>query len=550
MPRLRRTLALAGSLALLAAALSGCVAIKSQSAVQRLPGFVTLQVEVCVSDHDRSTYTTCQPGVNTAESDNGQEGDVAGGGRGQLLAGFRVPAGTVAPANFVTTDGSLSFARNASYTNALNGAFPPPAGFRWEGYLSTDAPFNPANVNDRSTLLAPEFALPSGANGAPFAGPFQWRAVIGMRQTGQNAANPSDPVVCNVLGGTVCFDSPSAGVATPLTKAVSDIGVLAGNTVTAGQGETATVTFPIQNRDAGGLGNRSVALSATTGVPGAVAAPAAGTLSVAANATPTTTVKVTVPPATPAGTYNVVLTATANSGGGTPLTRTGTGKITVVDKLAPSVRLTTPADAATFTAGAVVAADYACTDETNGSGIARCTGPAAPGAPIDTSSVGDKTFTVEAADTAGNVSKVSHTYTVVAAPVPAPRPTVVTPPPGRINVTIAFDFPSAGKSTTFSLLQVKGSPSGATVDVTCKGKSCPKRKAKTTRLTKPNAPSTLSLKPWLNKSLRAGTVLKVTATKPGSFGMVKTFKVRANQRPQITTTCLQPNSKSRAACAS
>jgi hypothetical protein len=289
--------------------------------------------------------------------------------------------------------------------------------------------------------------------------------------------------------------------------------------VTAGQGETATVTFRIQNRDAGSLGNRTVAVSATTTVPGATASTAVGTLAVPADATPTTTVKVAVPPATATGTYNVVLTATTNSGGGTPLTRTGTGKITVVDKLAPSIRLTTPADGATFTAGAVVAADYACTDENNGSGIARCTGPAAAGAPIDTSAVGDKSFSVDAVDAAGNSRTVSHTYQVIAAPAPAPRPVVVSPPPSRINVTIAFDFPSAGRSTTFSLLQVKGAPSGATVDVTCRGKGCPKRKGKATRLTKPNAP------------------------------MVKTLKVRTNQRPLITTTCLQPNSKSRATCS-
>ena len=47
-----------------------------------------------------------------------------------------------------------------------------------------------------------------------------------MRQTGPNAANPNDPVVCNALAGTVCLDSPNAGVATQLVKAVSDVGVL------------------------------------------------------------------------------------------------------------------------------------------------------------------------------------------------------------------------------------------------------------------------------------------------------------------------------------
>ena len=546
MPRLRR-LSLLFVFAGLAAVLSGCVAIKSQSAAQRLPGFVTLQVDVCVSDHDRSTYTTCQPGVNTAENDNGQDGDVAGGGRGQLLAGFRVPVGTVAPANFVTADGSVSFARSASYTNALNVAFPPAAGFRWDGYLSTDAPFDPANAGDRSTLLAPEFALPPGVNGAPFAGPFQWRAVIGMRQTGPGAANPSDAVVCNVLAGTVCFDSPSSGVATALVKAVSDIGVLSGSAVSAGQGETATLSFPIQNRDAGALGNRTVGLSATTTVPGAVATPSVSSLSVGANATSPAAVRVLVPPATPAGTYNVVLTATSNAGGGTPLVRSGIVKLTVVDKLAPIVRLTTPAEGATFTLGQTVAADYECADETNGSGLTRCTGPVAAGAAIDTASIGDKTFSVDAVDGAGNATTVSHAYRVVAPPVAAPRPAA---PPGRINVTIAFDGTRGAKSSTFTLLQVKGAPSGATVDAVCRGKGCPKTKGKAARLTKRNAPSTLSLKPWLKKPLRAGTVLRVTVTRPGSFGMVKTFKVRANQRPAITTSCLQPNSKtSRASCS-
>src|SRR4051812_8998927 len=105
MPRLRR-LSAVFVFAGLAAVLSGCVSIKSQGATQRLPGFVSLRVEVCVSDRNASTSTTCIPGTNTAESDNGQDGDAAGGGRGQLLAGFRIPTAAVAPGNFVTTDGS------------------------------------------------------------------------------------------------------------------------------------------------------------------------------------------------------------------------------------------------------------------------------------------------------------------------------------------------------------------------------------------------------------------------------------------------------------
>ena len=44
---------------------------------------------------------------------------------------------------------------------------------------------------------------------------------------------------------------------------------------------------------------------------------------------------------------------------------------------------------------------------------------AADGTPIDTATVGEKTFTVTAVDNAGNVSSVSHSYTVVSTAGPA-----------------------------------------------------------------------------------------------------------------------------------
>ena len=66
--------------------------------------------------------------------------------------------------------------------------------------------------------------------------------------------------------------------------------------------------------------------------------------------------------------------------------------------------------------------------------------------------------------------------------------------------------------------------------------------------TKRNASGTVNLTAFRNKSLRAGTVLTVTVTKPGSFGMVKKVTMRKNKRPAITTTCLQPNSKASAPC--
>src|SRR5215218_3137389 len=102
MPR-PRSLVLIAVFGVLAVLSSGCVAIKQQVAIQtRLPGFVTLVVDVCVSDRDKDTYGSCNPTVRggfegTAEVDNGVDGDEQGAGRGQLVIGYRVPDGSVGP---------------------------------------------------------------------------------------------------------------------------------------------------------------------------------------------------------------------------------------------------------------------------------------------------------------------------------------------------------------------------------------------------------------------------------------------------------------------
>ena len=57
-----------------------------------------------------------------------------------------------------------------------------------------------------------------------------------------------------------------------------------------------------------------------------------------------------------------------------------------------------------------VASSYSCTD--GGSGVATCNGPAASGSQVDTASVGNKTFTVTAADMAGNSGSQAATYSV------------------------------------------------------------------------------------------------------------------------------------------
>jgi hypothetical protein len=85
----------------------------------------------------------------------------------------------------------------------------------------------------------------------------------------------------------------------------------------------------------------------------------------------------------------------------------------VVDKTAPVISVATPEAGAVYGLGDAVTAEYECSDEPGGSGLAACTGTVADGAAVDTSSVGEKTFVVEAVDNAGNKASKSVSYTVV-----------------------------------------------------------------------------------------------------------------------------------------
>ena len=82
-----------------------------------------------------------------------------------------------------------------------------------------------------------------------------------------------------------------------------------------------------------------------------------------------------------------------------------------LDKTEPEINIVTPADGADYNLGEALAAGYACTD--GGSGPASCAGPVPDGGDVGTGAVGQKTFTVEARDAAGNVASKSHDYRVV-----------------------------------------------------------------------------------------------------------------------------------------
>jgi hypothetical protein len=511
----------------LVGALSGCISIKSQSSSQRAPGVITLDVLICASDSDRDVYPDCDPegpDKNTAESDNGV--DAEDGQRGQVLAGFRVPAGTRSPDSFPSASQEVIFTRSQTYTAELNERFPQPASTQWVGYISTPKLFDLMDPAGRQVRFRPEFTLPSQADGRPFAVPFPWRAVVGLRRI-TNDGQAGAPVACTT--GTVCVDSPvPAGVPLSLSANVSDFGVRPGTSAAAGHGETATVSFPIEYLDGGGLGAQEFTLTATTDMPRTAATLGQTTLNMAPDSSGTVNVAIPVPPGTPLGSYTVTLTAAT----GTPsVTRSNTAAVAVIDKRAPGVRISVPADGATFVRGQSVVADYACTEETGGSGVRSCVGPVASGARLDTDSVGTKTFMVNAADNAGNAVAATSAYRVVRPRVP-------------ITARLSFNFRAFRRFTTLTRFEVKNVPRGARLKATCAlGKrKCPGKARKS--LTKRRARGTVSLNArYKGVRLPAGTKITVTVTRRGNIGAVKILTIRSAKAPRVTDRCLPPGAR-------
>ena len=82
-----------------------------------------------------------------------------------------------------------------------------------------------------------------------------------------------------------------------------------------------------------------------------------------------------------------------------------------IDKTAPEIVITTPADGGSYTFKQTILADWNATDGL--SGIDTAVGTVASGDSIDTSSLGLKSFTVTATDVAGNDANKTSGYAVV-----------------------------------------------------------------------------------------------------------------------------------------
>jgi hypothetical protein len=113
-----------------------------------------------------------------------------------------------------------------------------------------------------------------------------------------------------------------------------------------------------------------------------------------------------------AGRHTYTVTATSADG------QTAVSTITYSVVGAPTVRISTPADHATYTQGQTVRAGYSCAEGAGGPGLrpgkAGCTGTVASGATINTSALGTHAFSVTATSTDGQTTTATASYTVVA----------------------------------------------------------------------------------------------------------------------------------------
>ena len=404
----------------------------------------------------------------------------------------------------------------------MNTQFPPLASATWVGYISTPKFFDLEDPSGREVNLRPEFTLPSQGNGAPFAGPFPWRVVAGIRSI-PDQSQAGAVVNCSSVG-TVCADSPPSGVATSLTTSVSDFGVQDGADATAGHGETATVTFPVSYLDGAGKGTQDLTIAATTNLPGTNATPGGTALQITPGSLNTVSVRFRCRRRPARHVHRHAVRLDRLAGGHALEHRHHPGR----RPARPGDPHQHPGRRAKFRLGKRVAADYACTDETNGTGVARCAGPVTPARGSTRGRSGGRRSRSTAADKAGNAATAARSTPSCPA---CPRRSRSLQLQADHDVHRVHEPAHQGRAEA---LQGHGDmPPDATGREPVPAKALTKRKAS----------GTVKLKSFVGKRFTPGTVIQIRVTKSGSIGAVKLVKIHANGAPVDRDTLPPPGEK-------
>jgi glycine rich protein len=138
----------------------------------------------------------------------------------------------------------------------------------------------------------------------------------------------------------------------------------------------------------------------------------------------------------------------------------------------PSISIATPTNGATYTQGQSVAASYSCSAPAKTS-VKSCIGSVGNGAPIDTATVGQHSFTVSAEDADAGTATQTVSYVVVPQKVPAT--TLGSHPKKKIKtkkkkVKVKFTFSSSEPGSTFECKLDKGAYAPCTSPKTYKVK--------------------------------------------------------------------------------
>ncbi|WP_028065678.1 HYR domain-containing protein [Solirubrobacter soli] len=216
------------------------------------------------------------------------------------------------------------------------------------------------------------------------------------------------------------------------------------------------------------------------------------------------------------------------------------------DNDAPS--LTVPSAVVKQAAGAagsaVVTYDATATDAIDPAPVVSCAPASGSSLPLGTTTV-----TCTATDASGNSATKSFDAIVFPGTAPSTQPSVnpssgtPTPAPAAkaINAVLAFRFTISKKTTRLVQLKVKNLPKGATVTVTCKGGSCPKKlRGSGSVLTSKG--SSLSLSTLVHANLKGGTTINIAISASGALTTIKSLAVRKGKAP-VVNTCTASGTK-------
>jgi hypothetical protein len=144
-------------------------------------------------------------------------------------------------------------------------------------------------------------------------------------------------------------------------------------------------------------------------------------------------------------------------------------------------------------------------------------------------SAGAFNVTVTATDAAGNASSATRPIAVAA------------PPPRRIDSSVSsrWGFDRRKRFIFLLRLRVKAPPQGAVAELRCKGRRCPFRRKRVSRI-RSNRIDVFKALSKRQRRFRPGQVLQLRITAPGHIGKVVRFRLRRGRIPNGQTLCLPP----------